>query len=217
MLIDIFLEGQKVLIVGGGKIGERKTLQFLDAGADVTVVSKEFTLKLNNLSLKKQIKIIKKVIEDDGLLPELECIPNIVIVALNNKDFNKKIVERAKKFGALICVVDNPPFSDFSMPAIAKVDDFRIAVSTSGRSPAMAGIIRRRVEKMITRRDIREIEVQSYARDLAKKHIPTPNERKRVLLGIIDNIEVNRLLDNDKMIESRDLVKEIIIKAGKKI
>lgn len=217
MLIDILLEGKKVLIVGGGEIGERKTLQFLDAGADVTIVSKEFTLNLNNLGKEKQVKIIKKVIEDDGVLPELEFIPNIVIVALNNKYFNKKIVEKTKKFGALICVVDNPPFSDFAMPAIAKVGDFRIAISTNGRSPAMAGIIRRRVEKMITKRDILQIELQNYARGLAKKHIPTPNERKRVLMGIIDNSEVNSLLDNDKMIESRDLVKQIIIKTEKKI
>lgn len=211
MLIDILLEGQKVLVVGGGKIGERKTLQFLDAGADVTVVSKEFTSKLTKLSTENQIKILKKIIEDEELLSELDFKPNIVIIALNNKYFNKKIVDETRKLGALICVVDNPHFSDFAMPAIAKVGDFRIAVSTKGKSPAMAGIIRRRVERMITRRDILQTELQSYARDLAKKHIPTPNERKQILLDIINNNEVNSLLDNDKMIESRDLVKKIIM------
>ncbi|MFC1755335.1 bifunctional precorrin-2 dehydrogenase/sirohydrochlorin ferrochelatase [Thermoproteota archaeon] len=216
MLIDILLEGQKVLVVGGGEIGERKSLQFLDAGAEITVISKEFTSKLTNLGAKKQIKLVKKIIKNNRLLSLFEFKPNIIIVALNDKDINKKIVEQARTMRTLICVVDNPSLSDFAMPAVAKVDDIRIAVSTMGRSPAMASIIRQRVEKMITRNDIRQIELQSYARDLAKKHILSPNERKRVLLGIIENSETNILLDNEKMDEARDLVKKIIIQEDRK-
>jgi len=217
MLIDIILEGQHVLVIGGGKIGERKVLQFLDAGAKVTVVSQEFTLNLINLGLEKRIKLIKKIIKNDGLLSESKFRSDIIIVALNNKDFNNKIVEEAKTLGVLTCVVDNPSISDFAMPAIAKVGDFRIAVSTKGKSPAMAGIIRRRVEKMITINDVRQVELQNYARELAKKYIISTSERKRVLLGIINNSKIRILLDNNKINEARDLVKEIIIQKEKRI
>lgn len=217
MLIDILLEGQKVLVVGGGEIGERKALQFLDAGAEITVVSQEFTSNLTNLGAEKQIKLVKKIIKNNELLSLFEFTPNVIIVALNDKDINKKIVEQARSIGILICVVDNPSLSDFAMPAVAKVGDIRIAVSTMGRSPAMAGIIRQRIEKMITRNDILQIELQSYARELAKKYILSPNERKRVLLGIIENSETNMLLDTEKMDEAREMVKKIIIQEGRKL
>jgi siroheme synthase (precorrin-2 oxidase/ferrochelatase) len=90
-----------------------------------------------------------------------------------------------------------------------------VAVSTKGKSPAMAGVIRRRIEKMITMKDIRSIELQSYARNIAKNHIPSPNERRKVLLQIIENNKINTFLENDQVSEAKDLVKKIIVQAGK--
>lgn len=217
MLIDILLEGRKVIVVGGGKIAERKTLQVLDGGAEVTIVGQEFTEKLVELSDAGHVKLEKKEIKDGLLMLDRKFIPSIVIVALNNKSLNEKVAEESRTIGALVCVVDNPLLSDFAMPAVAKVGDIRVAVSTRGKSPAMAGAIRRRVEKMITMNDIRRIELQSYARTIAKNHIISPNERRKVLLQIIDNSEMNMFLDNDQISEAKDLAKKIIVQAEKSI
>jgi siroheme synthase-like protein len=211
-LIDIFLEGRKVIVVGGGIIGERKTLQLLDSGAEVTIVGQKFTKKLMNLSEGGHVKLEKKAITDELLLSGLKIIPSIVIVALNNKSLNEKVAKELRMKGALVCVVDNPSFSDFAMPAVAKVGDIRVAVSTKGKSPAMASVIRRRVEKMITVKDIRWVEIQSYARVIAKNNIPSPNERRKVLLQIIDNNEMNMFLDNNQINEAKDLAKRIIMR-----
>ncbi|MFQ6135508.1 MAG: bifunctional precorrin-2 dehydrogenase/sirohydrochlorin ferrochelatase [Nitrososphaerales archaeon] len=212
MLIDILIEGQKALVVGGGKVGGRKTLQLLDAGAEVTVVSKEFTEKLLDLSKVGDVNL-ERVEVDEGFIAGLKFKPKVVIVALDDRLLNKKIAEEARSIGALVSVVDDPSISDFAMPAVAKVGDIRIGVSTRGSSPAMAGIIRRRVEKVITKKDVLQVELQKYARSLAKKYIPSPKERRKVLHSIIDNSEVARLLEGGKMDEARDLVKKIIIQA----
>ena len=60
----------------------------------------------------------------------------------------------------MVYSVDNPALSDFILPAVAQVGDVKIAVSTSGKSPAMAKVLRERIEKMITPEDLLEIQLQ---------------------------------------------------------
>ena len=215
MLIDIRLEDHKVLVVGGGKIAERKTLQLLDSGSEVTLVGQEFTKKLIELDESGQVNLEKKEVIDGILRSYRKLELSIVIVASDNKLLNEKVAKEARTLGLLVCVVDNPSISDFFIPAVAKVGNIRVAVSTKGKSPAMAGVIRRRIEKMITMKDIRSIELQSYARNIAKNHILSPNERRKVLLQIIENNKINTFLENDQVSEAKDLVKKIIVQAGK--
>ncbi len=210
LLIDILLEGQQALVVGGGKVGERKTLQLLDAGAKITVVSKEFTEELVDLSRRGNVNLERAEVSE-GYIVGLKFQPKVVIVALDDMSLNKKIAEEARSIGALVSVVDDPAISDFAMPAVAKVGDIRIGVSTRGSSPAMAGVIRRRVEKMITKKDLLQVELQKYARTLAKKHISSHEERRKVLSSIIENGEVGSFLEDGKMDEARNLAKNIII------
>ena len=200
---------------GGGKIAEKKILQLLDNGADITVFGQKFTKKLKELGESRQVNIEKKGAKDGLLMSYHKFNPSMVIVASNNRLLNEKVAKEAERISSLVCVVDNPSLSDFSMPAVANVDHIRIAVSTKGKSPAMAGIIRRRIEKMITMKDIRSIELQSYARNIAKNHIPSPNERRKVLLQIIENNKINTFLVNDQVSEAKDLVKKIIVQVRK--
>lgn len=212
MLIDILLKGRKALVVGGGKVGERKALQLLDSGAEVIVVSRDFTEKLMELGRAGRIRIEKADINKEPL-SSLGFKPHVVIVALNDRELNRKAAEEAKTIGALVCVADDPAVSDFAMPAIAKVGGVRIGVSTEGSSPAMAGVIRRRIEGIITKNDVRRVELQRYARVLAKEHIGSHEERRRVLHRIIGDGDVNRLLDGGRMDEARRRARRIIVQA----
>ena len=210
MLIDLFIKGQKTLVVGGGNVGERKTLQLLDAGAEVTVVSKEFTEKLIELSRAGEIKIEKIDVEKGLSATRIGFAPKVVIVSLDNQLLNRKVAKDAKANGALVCVVDDPAASDFAMPAVAKIGDIRVGVSTGGSSPAMAGVLRRRIEEMITESDVRMVELQKYARALAKQKIDSQEERSRVLRRIIDDTEVKKLLEKGLVDEAKRLAEKII-------
>jgi len=210
MLIDLFLKSQKTLVVGGGNVGERKTLQLLDAGAEVTVVSKEFTEKLIELSRAGEIKIEKIDVEKGLTATQIGFAPKVVIVSLDNQQLNRKVANEAKANGALVCVVDDPAASDFAMPAVAKIGDIRVGVSTGGNSPAMAGVLRRRIEEMVTESDVQMVELQKYARALAKQKIDSQEERGRVLHRIIDDIEVKKLLEEGRVDEAKRLAEKII-------
>ena len=58
------------------------------------------------------------------------------------------------------------------MPAVARIGDVKIAVSTSGKSPAVAKLLRERIEKMVTAEDLLEIQLQSHVRSILKEQIP---------------------------------------------
>lgn len=210
MLIDLFLKGQKTLVVGGGNVGERKTLQLLDAGAEVTVVSKEFTEKLIELSRAGEIKIEKIDVGKGLSAARIGFAPKVVIVSLDDQQLNRKVANEAKANGALVCVVDDPAASDFAMPAVSKIGDIRVGVSTGGNSPAMAGVLRRRIEEMITESDVQMVELQKYARALAKQKIDAQEERSRVLRRIIDDTEVKKLLEEGRVDEAKRLAEKII-------
>ncbi len=213
LLIDLLLVRRRTLVVGGGRVGERKVLQLLDAGAEVTVASKDFTENLLKLGRAGKVKM-EKVKVEEGFIARLKSKPKVVIVSLNDRLLNKKLAKEAKTVGALVCVVDDPSLSDFAMPAVAKVGDIRVGISTRGSSPAMAGIIRRRVERMVTQKDLLQIELQKYARPLAKRYISSPDERGKVLQSIIGSGEVNKFLEDEDMVGARGAVKKIIVKAS---
>ncbi len=216
MLIDILLKGEKTLVVGGGRVGERKTLQLLDAGAKVTVVSKEFTDKLVELSRAGEIRVEKVDVGKGLAAARIGFTPKVVIVSLDNKHLNRKVAKEAKAKGALVCVVDDPSASDFAMPAVAKIGDIRIGVSTEGSSPAMAGVLRRRIEEIITKSDVLMVDLQKYARALAKEKIDSNEARSRVLHRIIEDVEVKRLLDEGQVDKAKRLAEKIITGAKAK-
>ncbi|MGQ9469089.1 MAG: precorrin-2 dehydrogenase/sirohydrochlorin ferrochelatase family protein [Nitrososphaerales archaeon] len=95
----------------------------------------------------------------------------MIIIATNDSRINKEIFEIAKKTNALICSVDDPSISNFTFPAIAKIGDVQIAISARGKSPLMERTIRKRVERMIKKEDISQIELQSSNVNLAKSSI----------------------------------------------
>jgi len=214
LLIDLLLEGKEVVVVGGGSVGERKTLQLLDAGAAVTVVSRRFTDRLLNMGREGKVRLIRSDIRDGSILRELKLKPKVVVISLNDKSLNRSMVEEARAIGALVLVVDNPSISDFTMPAVAKVGDVRVGVSTGGRSPAMAAVIRRRVEGMISERDLRHIDLQSYVRGLAKMYIPSHEGRRRILRMIMEDSVVNDLLDKGRVSEAKMVAERVVMKAA---
>ncbi len=211
LLIDLNLAGKEVLIVGGGQVGERKAKNFLDEKSEVTIASKNFSQTIKQLS--KDGKISLEEI-DLSLTPELLdpliSKAEVVIATTTDSKLNKKIANKARKNRAIVCVVDDPSNSDFSNIAIAKVGDVKIAVYTAGKSPAMARVLRQKIEKILTPKDILQVKLQEYIRTFAKDRIASKSERKKVLYYLIRNREVNGLLINGELDEAKSVAKKII-------
>jgi precorrin-2 dehydrogenase/sirohydrochlorin ferrochelatase len=140
--IFIDLNQKKVLVVGGGNVAERKIKTFLRYGAVVYVISKELTHQLDDYVKEGKIHYL-----GDKFREELMNGAVLIIAATDNKYLNSSIADSAKKAGILVNAVDQPADCSFIVPSIVRKGDLQIAVSTSGKSPALAKKLRIDLDK----------------------------------------------------------------------
>lgn len=210
MILDLNFEGKNVVIVGGGAEGYRKVLSFLDAQSKVLVVSRKFLDGIHTLHKLKRIDLLKLDIEDpEAFVNSLNPKPDLIVAVTDDANLNDTIVKSAKALGCMIYVVDNPVVSDFMVPALAKIGDVRIAVSTSGKSPSMARVLRKRIEKMITEDDLLQIRLQDYLRPILKQQFSEQRLRKLVLSEVIEDVQIKKLLKKRKFDDARQLALDI--------
>ncbi len=211
MLIDMNLLDKTVLIFGSGKVGERKAAKFLAAGAKVVVVSKDFVKGIKRLGANSKLQLVNADLDTDTLLID-SWISNadLVIAATNDHEINAHIAEKTRKRRTHVSVVDAPQLGDFTLPVISRVGEFQIAISTGGKSPAMARLLGKKVEEVIREQDILMVRLQAYSRELARIHFHRQQSRKKVLYTIIEDPRIRRLLKHGSFQEAKTLAKRII-------
>jgi len=127
------LAGKKCIVLGGGKIAERKIQGLLAAGAEVKVISPEVTGIIEQLSEENKINYIKRPYQAGDLQGYF-----LVIGATNNRSVNMEIYLEATKGNQLVNCVDEPENCNCYLPAIVNRGDLKIAISTSGKLPYFA-------------------------------------------------------------------------------
>jgi precorrin-2 dehydrogenase/sirohydrochlorin ferrochelatase len=213
LLIDLKLDGKTVIVVGGGSESYRKTQSFVDCGAKIWVVSKEFSSGIQKLAEAKKVALVKTEINDaKTFVGSLNPKPDIFLAVTNNSALNLELVKAAKSVGCMVYSVDKPALSDFILPAVAQVGDVKVAVSTSGKSPAMARALRERIEKMITPEDLLEIELQSQLRGILKERVADSKRRSKLLSEILNNDKIKQVLKEGKLLEAQEIALKLIEK-----
>ena len=136
------VKGKKCVVVGGGNVALRKVKILLSCGANITVVSPDIHPELIKLAERNAIRVFSRPYEPGDLKDAV-----IVIAATDGKQINRKVVHEGKEEGALVNVADDPGVSDFITPSFFRRGDLIIAISTGGRSPALARTIKTRLEQ----------------------------------------------------------------------
>jgi precorrin-2 dehydrogenase/sirohydrochlorin ferrochelatase len=213
VLIDLKLDGKTIIVVGGGSEGYRKTLNFVDSGAKIWVVSKEFSSGIQKLAEEKKVALVKTEIKDaKAFVESLSPKPDVFLAVTDNSKLNFELVNVAKSVGCMVYDVDNPALSDFILPAVAHVGDVKIAVSTSGKSPAMAKALRERIEQLIQPEDLLEIELQSHLRSYLKEKFADSNVRGKMLNEILNNDNIKQVLKEGNLLEAQEKAMKLIEK-----
>lgn len=140
--ILVALEGKKVIVVGGGAVAERKIETLLECGAIVEVISQGLNSRLTSFLKEGKIRLASREFREDILEGGF-----MVIAATDDPSLNHRVSQMSRKKGILINVVDQPAESNFIVPSILRRGDLLIAVSTSGKSPALAKKVRERLEE----------------------------------------------------------------------
>ena len=140
--IFLDLKGKVILVVGGGRVAQRKVEALLDSGAEIRIVSSKLTESLNKLVALRDLDCLNDEFQDKHLEDVF-----LVIAATDDRELNHRISDIAKKKGLLVNAVDQPSDCNFIVPSIVRQGDLQIAVSTSGKSPALARKLRKQLDK----------------------------------------------------------------------
>ena len=178
----IDLRGKQCIVVGGGKVAERKVAALLRSGAKVTVISPFVTGVLADYSERKRIKHLKRKYRKSDLENAF-----IVIAATSDGRVNREVSLDAP---CLSNVVDAPELANFIVPSVIKRGPLALAVSTSGCSPALAKNIRKELELIYSK------EFGIFADFLGK-------QRNKALIDIADDGIRERLM---KQIAAPDML-----------
>ena len=140
--IFLNISGKKCVVVGGGQVALRKVRTLLEHGASVEVISPDLCSELSQLAESGEIRVLNREYRTGDLKDAL-----VAIAATSDSNINLEIVKEARRKAVLVNVVDDAECSDFITPSYMRRGDVTIAVSTAGRSPALARKIRIRLEK----------------------------------------------------------------------
>lgn len=142
--IVVDLTERPCLVVGGGRVGERKVLNLLEAGARVTLVSPEATRVLADLARARQLVWWRR----DYQLSDIEGM-TLVFAATADAGLNAGIAADCHQAGILVNVADAPGKCTFMVPSVVRRGDLQVAISTAGKSPALCRLLRKQLEAEI--------------------------------------------------------------------
>jgi len=203
------LNNQHCLVIGGGRVAERKTRELIATGALVTVISPTATIELERLSDSGKITLEREPFAvddlddsrldedhiDDGRLedgPRTEgptdnsqpkadrrAPPWLIIAATDDRELNERVATLAETRRILCNVVDNPELCTFIMPAVVERGPITVAISSSGQSPVLTRWLKGMIESLLPSRLGALATLAGRWRRRAAEAIPDLDQRRR--------------------------------------
>jgi precorrin-2 dehydrogenase/sirohydrochlorin ferrochelatase len=205
--VFLSLKDERVIVVGGGKVAERKMLSLLKAGADLTVISPEITDKISREKKRGRIKHICRQYRKGDLKGVF-----LVIGATDSSAINEKISRDAP---CLVNIVDMPRLCNVIVPSVVKRGAMTIAVSTGGISPALSKAIRKELEKAYQPEFSRYLKFLRSARAQALKGIRDKKKRAEFLKSVASE-ETLRVLRKRGYGEAKRRILDLLKQARRK-
>ncbi|GLH65362.1 NAD(P)-binding protein [Parageobacillus sp. G301] len=174
------IANQHVVVIGGGKVAERKIHGLLEAKANITVVAPTITSGIQQLEAAGKLIWRQKTFSPDDLEEAW-----VVIAATNNRDVNEAVAKAAKPY-QLINIADDPERSNFHVPAVIRRGRLTIAISTGGASPTIAQQIRRQLEELYDDDYGRYIDFLYECRQWILRNVHDEQKRKELFKAIAD-------------------------------
>ena len=138
------LRGHECVLIGGGEAALAKCLLLLRAGARVRVVARELIPSLKTLLEQAQLSSATQTLDE-----QVFASAALAVIACQDSQLRDQAVALAKQAKVPVNVVDHPSLCDFIMPAIVDRAPVVVAVSSAGRAPVLARMVRARIETVL--------------------------------------------------------------------
>jgi precorrin-2 dehydrogenase/sirohydrochlorin ferrochelatase len=197
-MLPLFLDlrPRKVVVFGGGEVGLRKAKYFAEE-AEVVVVSRTFVAGFEGAG----VEMMKEDADSD--LDRWISWGDFIVAATDDRELNERIVNSAMRQNRYCNSADG--ISNFLIPSLVRRENFSVAVSTLGRSPAMSKFLRIKLESIMTDEYSRMITLQEELRILAKGRITDQRSRERYLWEVLEDQWMWELVRAGDMRAAREL------------
>jgi len=203
--IFINLKNKTVLVIGQYRILEFKVEKLIEAGAKVRYVSKSLSEKL-----AKYIKSGKMSYSDEEF--DVRHLQDVwlVICGSDDPELKDRIFKETEKQNILCNFVDDTPICSFIAPAVIEKGDVTIAISTSGKSPALSKYLKYKISNFLGAEYDSLAEILGKIRPLVIKNIPDQKDRSILFEKMVKHPKVLELVKNNKHIEAEEMVFKIV-------
>ena len=168
------LDNKPVLLVGGGDVAERKVRLLLDAGAQLTVVAPELDPELAALAASGTIEWLAGEFEPAQLAGKW-----LVVAATDRREVNALVYQSANQARIFANVVDDPKRSSFIMPSIIDRSPLMVAISSGGKAPVLARLLREKLEALLPQHLGAVAAFAGGLRDRVKARFASMGERRQ--------------------------------------
>lgn len=188
-----------VFILGTGEVATRRANKFLDHGANVKLAGDVLDKELiNKGAILASVDDVEKLVQWS----------DVVVIASGDRELSTRVSKLAKN--KLLNRADFPDSGNIIVPTSFNIGDVEISIFTNGKSPLMARQLRKKIQSIITKKDILEIELQDYSRKLLKSKISDQKKRREYLYQIFNNEHIKELLDNNEVDVAKSYIDDLI-------
>lgn len=170
------LAGRRVLVVGGGPVAAAKLRGLLDAGADVTVVAPAWVAEVAAADVTRVEREFRPSDLDGAWL----------VVAAAPPAVNRAVARAAATRRVFVNAVDDPPNASLYLGGVVRRAGVTFAVSTDGRAPALAGLLREGLDAVLPAAELeRWLSEAARARERWRSERTPMEERRPALLDAL--------------------------------
>jgi precorrin-2 dehydrogenase/sirohydrochlorin ferrochelatase len=193
-MIPLFVDcsGKRIVIFGGGEVASRKAAYF-SGEANVIAVSRSFSRKMSILPVQRHTLDAYRV--SDSVLNEIIEGAFLVIGAFSDAGQNNRIRDLCTARGILFNNADGEP-GDVIIPSMTRGENYMIAISTKGTSPAVSRFIREYLETRLPSLD-KMVALHRDLRARLKEIEPSVPQRKVILQEVLKDPLIWETLGRD--------------------
>lgn len=194
--INLDVKDRLCLVVGGGEEATEKANRLLDAQAKVTIISPTLTESLKSLAASARILHRGRRFRSSDVDEGVWLVMNTV---RSDQVLSRDLLALSKQKGFLLCSTDQPEYSTFTMPAVVAKGPLRIAISTSGVSPALASRLRQDLEPLFDSRFEVFLEYLDAYRAHLQQTEPNVEKRRELLRDAVAKVRVQAKIEFPKV------------------
>jgi siroheme synthase-like protein len=203
--VSLEVSGRVAIVVGEEAVRHGKADALLEAGARVTVISGGPVDSLARL-VGRGASVLRRGYRPGDLAEAFLCV-----ASSEDPDVRAEIFREAEERHVLVNVMDDNPHCHFAAPAIVRRGDLVIAISTGGRSPALARRLREELEERYGPRWKDLVDVVGDVRERTLSRLPDLAERSRRWNRALDLEELEALIQDGRTEEARARLEERVL------